>query len=102
MNTYLQIVIQFSDMSEPENNCSVLTVATKCEVCGCSSQMFDLLCFCSHLRNLLSCLAFPTDKFFMLHCSKVVLCMFTHTVRIDVIMSSFFVTDKPATPYKTG
>ena len=35
MNTYLHIVIQFSDMSEPENNCSVLTVATKCEVCGC-------------------------------------------------------------------
>ena len=32
MNTYLHIVIQFSDMSEPENNCSVLTVATKCEV----------------------------------------------------------------------
>ena len=28
MNTYLHIVIQFSDMSEPKNNCSVLTVAT--------------------------------------------------------------------------
>jgi len=35
----------------------------------------------------------------MLHCGKVVLCMFTHTVRINAIMSSFFVTDKPATPY---
>ena len=47
--TYLHIVIRFSDMSEPENNCSVLTVATKCEVYCCfdvASQMFDLPCFC--------------------------------------------------------
>ena len=48
MNTYLHIVIQFSDMSEPENNCSVLTVAIKCEVCGCfdvsqSNVSFTLL-----------------------------------------------------------
>ena len=26
--------------------------------------------------------------------------MFTHTVRIDVIMSSFFVTEKPPTPWE--
>ena len=35
-------------MSELENNCSVLTVATKCEVCGCfdvsqSNVWFTLL-----------------------------------------------------------
>ena len=44
--TYLHIVIWFSDMSEPENNCSGLTVATKCEV-YCCFDVASHVCFCS-------------------------------------------------------
>jgi len=46
---YLHIVIWCSDKLEPENNCSVSTVAYKCEVYCCfdvASHMFGLLCFC--------------------------------------------------------
>ena len=38
MNTYLHIVIQFSDMSELKNNCSVLTVATSNFIQGDGQQ----------------------------------------------------------------